>query len=78
VGVFEAALEAALSFSLFFLSLAITIIALLLGMDCDGIDRTVGVASEQDKLPSSVGLDLQARLNGRRMYSGHLEAKRLH
>ncbi|GJY27754.1 hypothetical protein Tco_0403521 [Tanacetum coccineum] len=33
------------------------------------------VASEQDELPSSIGLDFQARLDGGRMYSGHLEAK---
>ncbi|GKB97677.1 hypothetical protein Tco_0983814 [Tanacetum coccineum] len=30
-----------------------------------------------DKLPSSIGLDLRAQLDGGRMYSGHLEAKRL-
>ncbi|GJW19960.1 hypothetical protein Tco_0027396 [Tanacetum coccineum] len=35
------------------------------------------VASEQDELPSSVGLDSQARSDGGQMYSGHLEAKRL-
>ncbi|GJX73692.1 hypothetical protein Tco_0312287, partial [Tanacetum coccineum] len=35
------------------------------------------VVSEQDELPSSVGLDFQARLDGGRMYLGHLEAKRL-
>ncbi|GKG27890.1 hypothetical protein Tco_0406217, partial [Tanacetum coccineum] len=35
------------------------------------------VVSEQDELPSSVGLDFRARLDGGRMYSGHLEAKRL-
>ncbi|GJU57865.1 hypothetical protein Tco_1235631 [Tanacetum coccineum] len=33
------------------------------------------VVSEQDKLPSSVELDFRARLDGGRMYSGHLEAK---
>ncbi|GJS34182.1 hypothetical protein Tco_0532564 [Tanacetum coccineum] len=32
---------------------------------------------EQDDLPSSVGLDFRARLDGGRMYSGHLEAMRL-
>ncbi|GKF73487.1 hypothetical protein Tco_0219819, partial [Tanacetum coccineum] len=35
------------------------------------------VVSEQDEFPSSVGLDFQARLDGGRMYSGHLEEKRL-
>ncbi|GJV47558.1 hypothetical protein Tco_1437770, partial [Tanacetum coccineum] len=33
------------------------------------------VVSEQDELPSSVGFDFRARLDGGRMYSGHLEAK---
>ncbi|GJT04435.1 hypothetical protein Tco_0838897 [Tanacetum coccineum] len=33
------------------------------------------VVSEQDKLTSSVGLDFRARLDGGRMYSGHLEAR---
>ncbi|GJT33375.1 hypothetical protein Tco_0923794 [Tanacetum coccineum] len=33
------------------------------------------VMSEQDELPSSVGLDFRARLDGGRMYSRHLEAK---
>ncbi|GJT16078.1 hypothetical protein Tco_0874784 [Tanacetum coccineum] len=33
------------------------------------------VIPEQDKIPSSVRLDFRARLNGGRMYSGHLEAK---
>ncbi|GKD27108.1 ribonuclease H-like domain-containing protein [Tanacetum coccineum] len=32
------------------------------------------VVSEQDELPSSVGLDFRARLDGGRMYLGHLEA----
>ncbi|GJX90069.1 hypothetical protein Tco_0343395 [Tanacetum coccineum] len=32
------------------------------------------VVSEQDKLPSSVKLDFRARLDGGRMYSGHLKA----
>ncbi|GJY62965.1 putative ribonuclease H-like domain-containing protein [Tanacetum coccineum] len=39
-------------------------------------DRTIGlepVASEQDELPSSVGLDFQARFDGGRIYSGHLK-----
>nr|GEZ11523.1 hypothetical protein [Tanacetum cinerariifolium] len=31
------------------------------------------VSSEQDDLPSSVGLNFRARLNGEQMYSGHLE-----
>ncbi|GKF09366.1 hypothetical protein Tco_0043590, partial [Tanacetum coccineum] len=35
------------------------------------------VMSEQDELPSSGGLDFRARLDGGRMYSGHLEAMRL-
>ncbi|GKE62931.1 hypothetical protein Tco_1513298 [Tanacetum coccineum] len=35
------------------------------------------VVAEQDELPSSVGLDFQALLDDGRMYSGHLEAKRL-
>ncbi|GKA28772.1 hypothetical protein Tco_0715017 [Tanacetum coccineum] len=35
------------------------------------------VMSEQDEIPSSIGLDFQARLDGGRMYSGHLEAVRL-
>ncbi|GKF65701.1 hypothetical protein Tco_0192218, partial [Tanacetum coccineum] len=35
------------------------------------------VVSKKDELPSSIGLDFRARLNGGRMYSGHLEAKRL-
>ncbi|GJS48210.1 hypothetical protein Tco_0598331 [Tanacetum coccineum] len=35
------------------------------------------VVSEQDELPSSAGLDFRARLDGGRMYSGHLEAMRL-
>nr|GEU71454.1 reverse transcriptase domain-containing protein [Tanacetum cinerariifolium] len=35
------------------------------------------VVSEQDELPSSIGLDFLARLDGGRMYSGHLEAKLL-
>ncbi|GJY96335.1 hypothetical protein Tco_0513245 [Tanacetum coccineum] len=42
------------------------------------ITRTVvegTVVSEQDELPSSIGLDFQARLDGGRMNSGHLEAK---
>ncbi|GKA76922.1 hypothetical protein Tco_0783383 [Tanacetum coccineum] len=34
-----------------------------------------GVVSEQDQLPSNIGLDFQARLDGGRMYTGHLEAK---
>ncbi|GJU34335.1 putative reverse transcriptase domain-containing protein [Tanacetum coccineum] len=33
------------------------------------------VVSKQDKLPSSIGLDFRARLDGGWMYSGHLEAK---
>ncbi|GKD85906.1 hypothetical protein Tco_1357060, partial [Tanacetum coccineum] len=33
------------------------------------------VVSEQDELPSSVGLVFRARLDGGQMYSGHLEAK---
>ncbi|GKB19132.1 hypothetical protein Tco_0853055, partial [Tanacetum coccineum] len=33
------------------------------------------VLSEQDELPSSVGLDFRARLDGGRMYSGHLETE---
>ncbi|GJZ96620.1 hypothetical protein Tco_0668954 [Tanacetum coccineum] len=33
-----------------------------------------GVVSEQDELPTSVGLDFRARLDGGWMYSGHLEA----
>ncbi|GJQ96467.1 hypothetical protein Tco_0007606 [Tanacetum coccineum] len=33
------------------------------------------VVSQQDELPSSVGLDFRARIDGGRMYSGHLEAK---
>ncbi|GJU72546.1 hypothetical protein Tco_1263951 [Tanacetum coccineum] len=32
------------------------------------------VLSKKDELPSSVGLDFQARLDGDRMYSGHFEA----
>ncbi|GJZ19616.1 hypothetical protein Tco_0556206 [Tanacetum coccineum] len=35
----------------------------------------VGVVSEKYELPLSVGLDFRARLDGDRMYSGHLEAK---
>ncbi|GKD67724.1 hypothetical protein Tco_1321814 [Tanacetum coccineum] len=35
------------------------------------------VVSEQDELPSSVRLDFRARLDGGRMYSGHLETMRL-
>ncbi|GJT54894.1 hypothetical protein Tco_0989948 [Tanacetum coccineum] len=35
------------------------------------------VVSEQHELPSSVGVDFQAQLDDGRMYSGHLEAKRL-
>ncbi|GKA71284.1 hypothetical protein Tco_0777423 [Tanacetum coccineum] len=35
------------------------------------------VVSEQDELPSNTRLDFQARLDGGRMYSGHLEEKRL-
>ncbi|GKB02767.1 hypothetical protein Tco_0830856 [Tanacetum coccineum] len=38
------------------------------------VRRYVGV--EQDELPSSIGLDFRARLDGGRMYSGHLEAKK--
>ncbi|GJZ45000.1 hypothetical protein Tco_0592596 [Tanacetum coccineum] len=34
-------------------------------------------ASSASEIPSSVELDFQARLDGGRMYSGHLEAKRL-
>ncbi|GJX76697.1 hypothetical protein Tco_0323508 [Tanacetum coccineum] len=38
----------------------------------------LSVVSEQDELPSkSVGLDFRARLDGGRMYSGHLKAMRL-
>ncbi|GJQ89769.1 hypothetical protein Tco_0000908 [Tanacetum coccineum] len=37
----------------------------------------VVVVSEQDELPSSIGLDFRARLDGGQMYSGYLEAKRL-
>ncbi|GJU28029.1 hypothetical protein Tco_1166650 [Tanacetum coccineum] len=33
------------------------------------------VVSEQDELPLSIRLDFRARLDGGRMYSGHLEAK---
>ncbi|GJW82893.1 hypothetical protein Tco_0156038, partial [Tanacetum coccineum] len=43
-------------------------------------DRTTinhRVVSEQGELPSSVGLDFRARLDGGRMYSRHLEAMRL-
>ncbi|GKF68206.1 hypothetical protein Tco_0197885, partial [Tanacetum coccineum] len=32
------------------------------------------VVSEQDELPSSIGLEFRARLDSGRMYSGHLEA----
>ncbi|GJX78007.1 hypothetical protein Tco_0324818 [Tanacetum coccineum] len=39
--------------------------------------RFAVVVSEQDELPSSIGLEFRARLDGDRMYSGHLEAKRL-
>ncbi|GKF59086.1 hypothetical protein Tco_0175872, partial [Tanacetum coccineum] len=35
------------------------------------------VVSEQDELPSSVGLEFRARLDDGQMYSGHLKAKRL-
>ncbi|GKD57666.1 hypothetical protein Tco_1291053, partial [Tanacetum coccineum] len=35
------------------------------------------VLSEQDELPSSVGLDFRARRDGNRIYLGHVEAKRL-
>ncbi|GKG61034.1 hypothetical protein Tco_0616850, partial [Tanacetum coccineum] len=35
------------------------------------------VVLEQDELPSCVGLEFRARLDGGRMYSGNLEAKRL-
>nr|GEY19889.1 hypothetical protein [Tanacetum cinerariifolium] len=35
------------------------------------------LVSEQDELPSSVELDFRARLDGGRMYSGHIEAMRL-
>ncbi|GJU39549.1 hypothetical protein Tco_1192506 [Tanacetum coccineum] len=34
-------------------------------------------SSEQDELPSSVGLDFLAQRDDGRIYSGHLEAKRL-
>ncbi|GJV50912.1 hypothetical protein Tco_1446653 [Tanacetum coccineum] len=48
------------------------------GTVVDGMvrDRTVRlepVMSEQDELPSSIELDFRARLDGGRMYSGHLE-----
>ncbi|GKC02941.1 hypothetical protein Tco_0994551 [Tanacetum coccineum] len=36
------------------------------------------VVSEQDELPSSVGLDFRALLGGDWIYSEHLKAKRLH
>ncbi|GKC06416.1 hypothetical protein Tco_0998026 [Tanacetum coccineum] len=36
----------------------------------------LGIVSEKDELPSSVELDFRARLDGGRMYSGHLEAMR--
>ncbi|GKE04333.1 hypothetical protein Tco_1396351 [Tanacetum coccineum] len=35
------------------------------------------VVSEQDELPLSVRLEFRARLDGSRIYSGHLEAMRL-
>ncbi|GJR00425.1 hypothetical protein Tco_0523409 [Tanacetum coccineum] len=35
------------------------------------------VVSEQDELPSSIGLDFRARLDSGRIYSGHLEAMQL-
>ncbi|GKF68445.1 hypothetical protein Tco_0198124 [Tanacetum coccineum] len=35
------------------------------------------VVSKQDKLPSSVGLNSRARLDGDWMYSGHLEVSKL-
>ncbi|GKG50554.1 hypothetical protein Tco_0521654, partial [Tanacetum coccineum] len=35
------------------------------------------VVSEQDELPSSVGLDFQARLDDSQMYLRHLEEKQL-
>ncbi|GJW56331.1 hypothetical protein Tco_0103062 [Tanacetum coccineum] len=38
---------------------------------------SVLLLSEQDELPSSVGLNFRARLDGGQMYSGHLEAMRL-
>ncbi|GJR06794.1 hypothetical protein Tco_0529778 [Tanacetum coccineum] len=47
----------------------------IIEMCLDSVDRGGQVMSEQDELPSSVGLDFRARLDGDRMYSGHLEAK---
>ncbi|GKC05538.1 hypothetical protein Tco_0997148 [Tanacetum coccineum] len=44
---------------------------------CSDFVYLVLVVLEQDELPSSVGLDFRARLDGGRMYSRHLEAKRL-
>ncbi|GJS76881.1 hypothetical protein Tco_0726762 [Tanacetum coccineum] len=35
------------------------------------------VVLEQDELPSCIGLEFRARLDGGQMYSGQIEAKRL-
>ncbi|GJR42659.1 hypothetical protein Tco_1310762 [Tanacetum coccineum] len=67
VGVFGAPLFS----MLFFFRFVISEFIWLLGVDCDGIDQTV--VSEQDELPSSIGLDFRAQLDSDRMYSGHLE-----
>ncbi|GKD86452.1 hypothetical protein Tco_1357606 [Tanacetum coccineum] len=47
------------------------------GLKVYHLPPALSVALEQDELPSSVELDLRARLDGGRMYLGHFEAKRL-
>ncbi|GJX65873.1 hypothetical protein Tco_0300216 [Tanacetum coccineum] len=43
------------------------------GTEVDGTIYRKMVASEQDELSSSIGLDFRDRLDGGRMYSGYLE-----
>nr|GEV12973.1 putative ribonuclease H-like domain-containing protein [Tanacetum cinerariifolium] len=49
----------------------------LYGRKCRSLVCWSEVVSKKDELPLKVGLDFRARLDGGRMYSGHLEEKRL-